>query len=137
MRFLLDTSIVSAPIAKVPNLDVLAQLQEHGPACAIPSPVWHELLFGCRRLPRGRRRNALEAYLEEVVHTTLPILPYDEAAATWHAGERARLAAAGQTAPFVDGQIAAVAAVHGLTLVTANTADFRKFRGVTLVDWSR
>lgn len=137
MRFLLDTSIVSSPISRMPNAGILAGLHAHGPACAIPSPVWHELLFGCRRLPRGKKRAALEAYLEEVVRATLPILPYDAEAAAWHAVERARLVAAGQTAPFVDGQIAAVAVVHGLTLVTANLADFRSFRGLSAIDWSR
>lgn len=63
------------------------------------------------------------------------ILPYDEAAADWHADERARLAAIGLTPPFADGQIAAVAAVNGLVLVTANVADFRHFQGVTVEDW--
>jgi hypothetical protein len=40
---------------------------------------------------------------------------YDEAAARWHA----------------------VAATRELTLVTANVADVRRFRGLTVVDWSR
>jgi tRNA(fMet)-specific endonuclease VapC len=136
-RFLLDTSIVSAPMQKTPNLRVLAQLEAHGASSAIASPVWHELLFGCRRLPRGRRRTELEAYLDEVVSTTLPVLPYDELAAAWHAAERARLETAGKAAPFVDGQIAAVAATRELTLVTTNVADFRYFRGLRIVDWSR
>lgn len=137
MRFLLDTGVVSSPIAKVPNARIIAQLEAHGPACAIAAPVWHELVFGCRRLPKGKRRSALEAYLDEVVEATLPILPYDTRAAGWHAVERARLVAAGGTAPFVDGQIAAIAAVNQLTLVTTNLADFRQFRGLTAIDWSR
>jgi tRNA(fMet)-specific endonuclease VapC len=136
-RFLLDTSIVSAPMWKAPNPRVLGHLEAHAASSAIASPVWHELLFGCRRLPRGKRRSALEAYLEEVVRATLPILPYDEPAAAWHAAERARLEAAGKAAPFVDGQIAAIAATRELTLATANVADFRSFRGLTVVDWSR
>ncbi len=122
---------------KTPNPRVLGQLESHGASSAIASPVWHELLFGCRRLPRGKRRSALEAYLEDVVRGTLPILPYDEEAGAWHAAERARLEAAGTIAPFVDGQIAAIAATRALTLVTANVADFRRFRGLTVVDWSR
>ncbi|MFN8635054.1 MAG: hypothetical protein U0893_14455 [Chloroflexota bacterium] len=64
------------------------------------------------------------------------ILPYDSAAADWHARERARLAAIGQTPPFVDGQIAAIAVTNGLTLVTANVADFRAFAELIVVDWS-
>lgn len=137
MRFLLDTNIVSAPLSRKPNAGIVAGLEAHGPACAIPALAWHELLFGCQRLARGKRRTALEAYLEDVVRATLPILPYDEEAATWHAAERGRLASSGHTPPFVDGQIAAVAVVHGLTLVTTNPADFRMFRGLTAIDWSK
>jgi tRNA(fMet)-specific endonuclease VapC len=65
----------------------------------------------------------------------MTILPYDERAAEWHAKERARLTALGQIASFVDGQIAAVARVNGLILVTRNTPDFEKFSGLKLENW--
>jgi predicted nucleic acid-binding protein len=47
----------------------------------------------------------------------------------------ARLERAGKTAPFVDGQIAAVAVTCGLPLVTANPVDFKPFKGLTVVNW--
>jgi tRNA(fMet)-specific endonuclease VapC len=103
----------------------------------IPAPVWHELTYGCRRLPRGKRRAALETYLHEVVERTFDILPYDQAAARWHGIERARLASLGRTAPFVDGQIAAIARINDLVLVTINTRDFRYFEELQVEDWSR
>ena len=60
-RYLLDTSIVSSPFSsKQPNPEVLKQLEEHGHECAIAAPVWQELTFGCQRLPRGKRRDAIE-----------------------------------------------------------------------------
>jgi len=98
--------------------------------------VWHEVTYGCRRLPKGKRRLALEAYLRDVVHGSFPILPYDEAAAVWHGEERARLEALGRPAPFVDGQIAAIAHVHGLVLATTNDKDFARFKGLTIENWS-
>ncbi|HET6611150.1 MAG TPA: hypothetical protein VFG83_04145 [Kofleriaceae bacterium] len=67
----------------------------------------------------------------------MPILTYDAIAAEWHAQERARLAKTGRSAPFVDGQIAAIAAVSGLILVTRNVKDFRRFKGLEVSDWSR
>lgn len=137
LRYLLDTSIVSAPVARKPNEDVIRRLERHGAVCAIAAPVWHELTYGCRRLPAGKRRAALDAYLEDVIRRSFPILPYDEAAAAWHGRERARLERLGRTAPFVDWQIAAIAHVHGLVLVTANTEDFSRFKGITLRDWTR
>ncbi len=67
----------------------------------------------------------------------MAVLPYDQMAAEWHAAERARLGAVGLTPPFVDGQIAAVAHVNDLTLVTANTRDFAHFEGLRIEDWTR
>jgi tRNA(fMet)-specific endonuclease VapC len=137
LRYLLDTSIVSVPVSKKPDQAILKRLDEHGAECAIAAPVWHELTYGCRRLPKGRRRRALDAYLRDVVRTSFPNLPYDEAAATWHGEERARLEGLGRPAPFVDGQIAAVAHVHGLVLVTTNETDFKRFEGLRVENWSK
>lgn len=124
------------PISKRPNPRVLQRLDVDGAECAIAAPVWHELTYGCRRLSRGKRRTALEVYLRDVVRPSFPILPYDEAAAEWHGEERARLESVGRPAPFVDGQIAAIAHVHGLVLVTGNQQDFERFNGLTLENWS-
>jgi tRNA(fMet)-specific endonuclease VapC len=137
LRFLLDTSIVSSPVSKIPSPEILKQLEQHAHECAIAAPVWHELQFGCRRLPRGKRRTALETYLHDVVQVSFPILPYDEVAAAWHGHERARLEKLGRPAPFVDGQIAAVAHVNGLVLVTVNTKDFARFRELEVENWSK
>ena len=137
LRYLLDTSIVSSPIAKIPDVGIVQRLDEHGPECAIAAPVWHELAYGCRRLPRGRRREALETYLREVVRASFPILPYDDVAATWHAHERARLEERGRPVPYVDGQIAAIAHAGRLVLVTVNTRDFSRFTDLKVENWSR
>ena len=137
LRYLLDTSIVSNPASRTPNTLLLERLDTDAPGCAIGAPVWHELMFGCRRLPRGQKRAALEDYLEDVVRRSFAILPYDEVAAAWHGQERARLEALGKSAPFVDGQIAAIAQVNELVLVTANIKDFSRFRGLKVENWLR
>jgi tRNA(fMet)-specific endonuclease VapC len=135
--FLLDTSTVSAAMWKVPDGGVLAKLAEHGEECVISAQVWHELRYGVGRLPRGRRRSVLEAFLRDVVHPTLPILPFDERAAEWLAEERNRLEKAGRQTPVRDGQIAAVAAVNAIPVVTANVADFAIFKGLAVINWVR
>lgn len=137
LRYLLDTSIVSVPASKRPDPRVLEQLAKHGPECAIAAPVWHELMYGCRRLPKGRRRTALEHYLHEVVRGCFQVLPYDAEAAAWHGAERARLEALGQPPPYVDAQIAAIAQVNGLILVTANRKDFARFNDLRVENWMR
>jgi tRNA(fMet)-specific endonuclease VapC len=73
----------------------------------------------------------------EVVRVSFPILPYEESAAAWHARERARLERAGRSMPYVDGQIAAIACLAGLTLVTRDTKHFEPFRGLEVIDWSK
>lgn len=78
----------------------------------------------------------LKTYLHDIVQVSFPILPYDEAAATWHGHERARLEALGQPAPYADGQIAAIARVNGLILVTINSGDFARFKGLEVENWS-
>lgn len=135
-KFLLDTSTVSGMISVKRDRGVEENLREHGGECAICAPVWHELKFGVRRLARGKRRSGLERFLEEVVAATLPIFPYDQRAAEWHAEERARLERAGRTTPFVDGQIASIAVTCGLPVVTANPIDFAAFRGLVTLNWS-
>jgi tRNA(fMet)-specific endonuclease VapC len=135
LRYLLDTNIVSEPLRLQPDEDVLRHLQEHRNVCAIAALVWHELWFGCFQLPASARRAKIEHYLMHVIQPSMTILPYDIQAAAWHAQERARLRAAGRIPPFVDGQIAAVAATQGLTLVTFNEGDYVHFAGLQLENW--
>lgn len=137
LAYLLDTAVVSAPVATRPDRKVVRRLEQYGPRCAIAAPVWHELVYGCGRLPTGKRRLALEEYLKEVVRRSFPILPYDEVAAAWHGRERARLEDSGKAPPFVDGQIASIAFSQNLTLVTPNARHFAAFKDLEIVDWTR
>lgn len=137
LQFLLDTAVVSSPMTRQPNARLLKRIAQHGEQSAIAATVWHELVFGVDRLPAGARQRALERYLQAVVQPSFPVLAYDDRAAAWHAHERARLEKAGKTLPFADGQIAAIAASNGLTLVTANTRHFAMFRDLELADWSK
>jgi tRNA(fMet)-specific endonuclease VapC len=116
---------------------VLRALSERDGELATCSVVWHELRFGASRLPASRKRSAIEAFLEEAVRGALPILPYDEAAATWHATERARLGKRGRAPSAADGQIAAITRVNDLVLVTKNVRDFRRFEGLEVENWFR
>jgi tRNA(fMet)-specific endonuclease VapC len=127
---------VSVPLVRAPNARVIDRLAAHGHESAIAAPVWHELVFGCARLPRGKRRLALESYLYDVVQPSFPILPYDDVAAAWHAQERARLEAVGRSPPYVDGQIAAIAHANDLCVVTTNAKDFARFKDLSVEDWS-
>ncbi len=135
IRYLLDTNIVSEPTRKEPDERVMERYAAHAGEMAIPSVVWHELVYGTRRLPEGKKRTYLEGYLRQVVAPTLPVLPYDEEAAAWHGRERARLESVGKPRPFSDGLIAAIAATRPLVLVTRNTKHFAPFDGLDIENW--
>ncbi len=133
--YLLDANALSEPLRPRPSGRLLGRLAAPGGQLFTASIVWHELHFGLERLPPGRRRDAIEAYLAELAGSELVILPFDVAAARWHARERARLVRAGRTPAFADGQIAAVARVNGLVLVTANLRDFEAYEGLEVESW--
>ncbi len=116
---------------------MLRALAHHDGELATCAIVWHELQYGASRLSASKKRSAIEAYLEEAVRSALPILPYDEEAAFWHASERARLGKRGRPPSAADSQIAAIARVNDLTLVTAKVKDFRRFEALSLENWSR
>ena len=135
MKYLLDTGIIAELIKTEPSESVLKRIESHQQEVGTASPVWHELQYGCRCLPFSRKREIIESFLNDVIRPNLDILPYDERAAGWHSLERSRLAAKWQMPSFVDGQIAAIAKVNGLILVTPNIEGFELFLGLTLENW--
>lgn len=136
MRFLLDTNVLSEPLKARPSQLVVRKLALHEGHAAMAAISWHELRFGVERMAAGKRRDAFNEAVARL-RARYPVLDYDAAAADWHARERARLEAKGRQVEWADGQIAAIAAVQHLTLVTANARDFQHYRGLTVVDWSR
>jgi len=135
LRYLLDTNILAEPLRPKPDNLILDRLKRHEEEIAIASVTWHEMWFGCYRLPVSARRTAIEAYLTQVVAPGIPILSYHQEAADWHARERARLAAVGRTPPFADGMVAAVAWTNALTLITLNVDDFQAFDQLQCATW--
>jgi tRNA(fMet)-specific endonuclease VapC len=135
MRYLLDTTILLEPLKSLPNSQVMERLKEYQKDIVTTTTVWHELWFRCFRVSESETRQQIEIYLQEVLLPYLPILPYNQAAAEWHAEERARLYLLGQTPPFGDGQIAAIAKVNDLILVTAHAAKYQMFNGLLLENW--
>ena len=85
----------------------------------------------------SRKREMLEAYLEDVIFRSMDILPYDERAAEWHAEQRSKLSLHGKMPSFVDGQIAAITRVNDLILVTRNAQDFKLFDNFRILNWHK
>jgi len=135
IKFLLDTNIISESIKLQPNDIFLERFRQNLEESAIASVTWHELLYGLYRLPESRRKQNLSDYLTQVIQANMVILPYCDAAAGWFAAERARLTALGRMPSYPDGQIAAIAQVNHLILVTRNVSDFTDFAGLTIENW--
>lgn len=134
MTFLLDTSVVSELAKPKPSSKTIRAFSAHFDEVRLASVVVHEIRYGIERLPDGKRKDTIRAAMTAIVDGIL-VLPYDEAAGTWHAVERGRLEAIGRVPSFVDGLIAATAAAHGCTLVTANVRDFRDF-SISVETWA-
>ena len=113
MNVLLDTNVLSEPMRKRPDAVVMAELEQGGHSLQTASLVIHELSYGIQRLADGRRKDRFRSYLQNLLSSGLPVLPYDSAAALWHGEQRARLEAPGLRPGFADGQIAAIAATQG------------------------
>ena len=135
ISYLLDSNILSEPARKVPSSHVMQCFQYYDGQYATAAIVWHELHYGCELLPESNRKTALKSYLQTLEESGLIILNYDKKAAEWYAKQRATLKIHGKTPTYADGEIAAIAAVNQLTLVTRNTDDFVNFNGLLLENW--
>ena len=93
--------------------------------------LWAELELGAHLSPKGYAR--ARAQIE--VFSLLPQWPFDRASAERYAELRADLQRQGQLIGGHDMQIAAIALVHGLILVTHNTREFSRVSGLRLEDW--
>ena len=134
MRYLLDTNVWSEMARSEPLASVRRAFHRYDPQFAIAAPVVDELTFGVARLPNSKRKILLAEWLEETLDA-YPILPFDLLAARWHGQERARRMAIGRPAPMIDGQIAAIAVVNSLILITRNTDDFDGYLGLEVENW--
>jgi tRNA(fMet)-specific endonuclease VapC len=135
VSYLLDTNVLSEPLMPRPHPGVMRRLVAHRGTLAICAITWQEALYGMLLLPPGRRRDQVEDYLLRRVRPSLPMLDFEARAARWQAEQRARLREAGRPPAYPDSQIAAIAAVNDLVLVTRNVRDFEGFDGLRLENW--
>lgn len=135
MKYLLDTNIISEPTKKQPDANVSGRLQLNSIFSCTSATAWHELWHGIHLLDNGQRKQELSAYLEMLLGGGFGVVSFDLKAAEWLAAERVRLKYLGLTPAKYDSEIAAVAVVNQLILVTRNTDDFAMFEGIRLENW--
>lgn len=124
---LLDTNVISELTKEAPAPPVVAFLSARDDLW-LSALVLHELEFGLRLLPHGKRRDALRSVLSEFIRRYEDrVLPVDEKAATWAARFRAEARARGCPLDPGDALIAGTARAYDLSIATRNVADFKGF----------
>jgi predicted nucleic acid-binding protein len=132
---ILDTNVASEPAASRGNERVLAWFDRQLPHSLFLTAITiAELFSGVAVLPEGRRKQALRQALEEIVaEIATPVLPFDRKAAMAYADVWVRAKAQRYTMPIADGQIAAIARVHGFSVATRDVKPFRA-AGVAVIN---
>ncbi len=100
----------------------------------LPAIAVTELRYGIARLPDGRRGSVLLDFWQATcAQFRGRICSFDERAAERYGDMAAAAERAGRRLSIQDGQIAAVALVHGMRVATRNVGDFEA-AGVAIVN---
>jgi tRNA(fMet)-specific endonuclease VapC len=128
--YILDTNIVS-DLVRNPQGAVTQHIIKVGSEAACVSIITAaELRYGCARKGSARLLANVEAILGSI-----QVLAFDVPADAEYGGIRADLEAAGKPIGPNDLLIAAHAHALGAVLVTANTSEFSRVRGLQVENW--
>ena len=127
---LLDTNTVIFYLKG--HKSVVSHLQSSSPRdVAIPSVVAYEIEYGTLKIGSVRRKTAVSQFLSE-----LTLVPFDYEAARESARIRQDLETLGLTIGPLDLLIAGTALSRGAVLVTHNSREFSRVKGLRLADWT-
>jgi hypothetical protein len=132
----LDTNVLSALMRQVPETPVVEWLdRQPSESVWITSVTLFEARLGLALLPRGRRRQTLEAAFAKLLSEDLEnrVLDFDTAAATEAAALAAARQRAGRPVDMRDTQIAGIVLARRATLATRNVSHFADLK-VSVVD---
>ena len=129
-RYILDTNIIS-DLIRNPQGKAAKRIAKAGEDnICISIIVAAELRYGCAKSGSERLLKAVEDLLAEI-----DVLPLDIPADAEYGGIRAELEAAGKPIGGNDLLIAAHAYATGATIVTGNTDEFKRIRGLKVENW--
>jgi predicted nucleic acid-binding protein len=132
---ILDTNVISEFTKSLTSERVETWLTQQDPLELSTTTVTEaELLVGIAMLPDGRRKIDLEREtIRFLNYLGSRILPFDHDAAQQFPLVALQRRAARLATDLADGQIAAIARLHGATVATRNIADFAH-SGIRLID---
>ena len=127
---MLDTNII-CDLVKNPQGKAAQRIAKVGEDNTCTSIiVAAELRYGCAKSGSKRLLKAVEDILGDIA-----ILPFEVPADAEYGGIRPELEAAGKPIGSNDLLIAAHAYATGTTIVTANTDEFKRVRGLNVENW--
>lgn len=130
--YMLDTNVISS-LLRNPDGNAAKRIADVGPdAICVSIITAAELRYGCAKKGSAKLLAHVEALLESV-----QVLALDAPADAEYGGIRAELEAAGKTIGPNDLLIAAHAYAAGAILVTDNTGEFSRVRGLRVENWIR
>ena len=135
MSYLLDTNACIAALNGRPALVVerLAETRAHRKVISISTMVLTELWYGVSKSEHVERNTRLlEAFIQP-----FQVLVFDSEDARIAGDIRTRLERLGTPVGPYDCLIAAQAVRHNLTVVTANTREFERVKGLRLENWAK
>jgi tRNA(fMet)-specific endonuclease VapC len=131
MKYMLDTDICIALIKRKPSKALKRLGQLSAGDIGISTITLAELRYGIAKSQFAQRnQDALEEFL-----LPLEIVDFDENAATAYGPVRAVLESAGRPIGPLDTQIGAHALSLDVVLVTDNTTEFRRIKGLQVDNW--
>jgi len=134
----LDTNVLSALMRQTPAAPVVAWLdRQPAESVWITSITLFEARLGLALLPKGRRRQTLEAAFARLLEDDLEnrILDFDSAAATEAALLAAQRQKTGRPVDMRDTQIAGIALARRATLATRNVRHFQDLNVPVVDPW--
>ena len=136
---ILDTNVLSAVMAPIPDLAVLNWLNIQPSKSVWTSAITlMELRYGVNIMPIGRRRQTLADGLESVLENEIEgrIVPFDAAAAEAAAGLMALRKTKGRPGELRDTMIAGIALATRATVATRNTSHFEDLSVTVVNPWT-
>lgn len=136
---ILDTNVLSALMRTTPETTVVAWLdRQPAESIWITSITLFEALLGLALLPKGKRRQTLEAAFSRLLEDDLEnrVLDFDAAAATEAAALAADRQKAGRPVDIRDTQIAGIALARHAVVATRNVRHFSDLKVPVVDPWA-